>query len=520
MTGTDDMWDKSVFETLKQMKEAAQNGGGEARIQRQHGKGKLTARERLELLFDSETFHELSEMVESRTSDFGMDKKRVMGDGVVGGWGLVNGRLVFATSQDFTVCGGSGGEEYALKIARVLEKAIECRAPFINLSDSGGARIEEGICSLSGYSRLFYLNAIASGLIPQIAVILGPCAGGASYSPALCDFVFMVEKTSQMYLTGPSVIRAVTGEIISAEELGGSVVHMNLSGNAHFSYPDEKTCLEGVRKLLSYLPQNCNEMPPEKEAEGTDHSELIQEIVPQNSKKPFDVHGVIEAVLDEGSFFETHSLFAQNAVVGFGCLTGKTVGIVANQPSVKAGALDCDAADKMARFIRFCDCFKIPLISMVDVPAFLPGGAEEKKGIIRHGAKLLYAFSEATVPKVCLIMRKAYGGAYCAMNSKSLSADVVFAWPIAEIAVMGENGAVDIIFSKQIAESDDPTAEREKLVNDYKARFMNPYFAAQRGFVDEVIYPADTRKKLCAALEMLSDKQEMRPTKKHGNIPL
>lgn len=514
------MWDESAIRRLRRLKEQISAGGGEARIEKQHQKGKMTARERLDALFDHDTFHELLEMVECRTTDFGMDAKRVPGDGVVGGYGYVNGRLVFAISQDFTVCGGSGGEEYALKMGRVLEKAIEMRAPFVNINDSGGARIEEGISSLSAYSRLFYLNTVASGLIPQISVIMGPCAGGASYSPALCDFILMVDKTSQMYLTGPAVIKTVTGEDVTAEELGGTAVHMGVSGNAHFSFPDELKCLDGVKRLLSYLPQSCEDKPLPVQSSWNDNSDKIEEIVPEKSSKPYDVRRIIEAIVDTGSFLEVQRLFAQNVVVGLAHLNGETVGFVANQPIYKAGALDCDAADKASRFIRTCDCFNIPIVSLVDVPAFLPGVGEERRGIIRHGAKLLYAFSEASVPKVCLIMRKAYGGAYCAMNSKSMSADVVYAWPIAEIAVMGENGAVNIIFRKQIAAADDSEAERTRLVDEYREMFMNPYFAAKRGFVDEVIYPEETRKKLCAAFAMLKEKKTMRPVKKHGNIPL
>lgn len=514
------MWNEAVIRQLDQLKEQVNVGGGAARIEKQHQKGKLTARERLDILFDPETFHELQEMVECRTTDFGMDEKRVPGDGVVGGFGYIGGRLVFAISQDFTVCGGSGGEEYALKMCHVLEKAIEMRAPFININDSGGARIEEGISSLSAYSRLFYLNTVASGMIPQISVIMGPCAGGASYSPALCDFIFMVEKTSRMYLTGPAVIKTVTGEDVTEEELGGTSVHMGVSGNAHFAYPNEEDCLSGVKRLLTYLPQNCGEKPLSLKGTFEENSGSIAEIVPEKSSKPYDVRRVIETIADKDSFMEVQRLFAQNVVVGFARMEGETVGFVANQPVYKAGALDCDAADKASRFIRTCDCFNIPIVSLVDVPAFLPGVSEERRGIIRHGAKLLYAFSEASVPKVCLIMRKAYGGAYCAMNSKSMSADVVYAWPIAEVAVMGENGAVNVIFHKQIAAADDPDAERDRLVAEYRKMFMNPYFAAKRGFVDEVIYPEETREKLCASLAMLTGKKAARLDKKHGNMPL
>lgn len=515
------MWDQSVFDRLETMRIAAFIGGGERRIDRQHQKGKLTARERLNLLFDEGSFHEIGQLVESRTTDFGMTEKRVPGDGVVGGWGLINGRLVFATSQDFTVCGGSGGEEYALKICKVLEKAIESRAPFVNINDSGGARIEEGICSLSAYSRLFYLNTVASGLIPQIAVIMGPCAGGASYSPALCDYILMVENTSQMYLTGPAVIKTVTGEDVTAEELGGFRVHMSQSGNAHFSYLNEYDCINGVKKLLSYLPQSCEDQPPEVKAiRPANDCRDIMNIVPQKSNKPFDVKKVVDCIVDKGSFYEVQKSFADNMVVGFARIDGRSIGIVANQPSIKAGTLDCDASDKASRFIRTCDCYNIPIVSLVDVPAFMPGVNEEKRGIIRHGAKLLYSFSEATVPKVCLIMRKAFGGAFCAMNSKSMSADVVYAWPIAEIAVMGSSGAVSIIYSKQLKAADDPSTMRQGLTSEYEERFLNPYFAAKRGFVDEVIHPNNTRDNIASALNMLRNKKKEGIKKKHGNIPL
>lgn len=514
------MWKNEYFERLENTKTATFMGGGQARIDKQHARGKLTARERLEILFDEGSFHELNQMTECRTSDFGMDKKRVAGDGVVTGWGLVNGRQVFASSQDFTVCGGAGGEEYALKICKILEKAIEMRAPFVNLNDSGGARIEEGICSLSAYSRLFYLNTVASGLIPQIAVIMGPCAGGASYSPALCDFIFMVKNTSQMYITGPQVIKTVTREDVTAEALGGSDVHMRTSGVAHFSYPDERRCLEAVKRLLGYLPQNNHSPLPEMPGTPRDWGKYLPEVVSDNSRLSYDVRTAIIAMVDKGSFLEVHKDFARNIVVGFGRMDGQTVGFVANQPNYLGGSIDCDAGDKSARFIRFCDCYNIPLVSFVDVPAFLPGTDQEKKGIIRHGAKLLYAFSEATVSKVCVILRKAYGGAFCAMNSKNMSADVVYAWPIAQIAVMGTGGAVNIIFRKQIESAADPDMEREKLTAEYEEKFMNPYFAASRGFVDEVITPAETRTKIKAALDMLKSKKQERPWKKHGNMPL
>lgn len=489
---------------------------------KQHARGKLGARERLSLFFDGGVYYEMNQSVETRATDFGMEQKRVPGDGVVTAFGQVNGRLVFASSQDFTVCGGAGGEEYALKICKVLEKAIEMRAPFVNLNDSGGARIEEGICSLSAYSRLFYLNTVASGLIPQIAVIMGPCAGGASYSPALCDFIFMVEGTSQLYITGPQVIKTVTGEQVSAEALGGVGVHTQKSGVAHFAYPDERACLEGVKKLLAYLPQSTG--APLPKCENAEHKrdlcKGLQALVVENQRLAYDVRAVIGACADWHSFMEVHGDYAKNIVVGFGRVNGESVGFVANQPNHLGGALDVNAADKAARFIRFCDCFEIPIVSFVDVPAFLPGVEQEYNGVIRHGAKLLYAFAEASVPKVCVILRKAYGGAFCAMNSKELSADIVYAWPIAQIAVMGTEGAVSIVFKKQIEVAENPAAERARLIEEYEEKFMNPYYAASRGFVDEVIRPEDTREKIREALMMLKNKRQTRPAKKHGNIPL
>lgn len=514
------MWDKSIFEELEQMKASARMGGGLSSINRQHERGKLTARERLDLLFDPGTFHEICELVESRTTDFGLDKKRVLGDGVVGGYGTVNGRTVFAISQDFTVCGGSGGEEYALKIGKVLEKAIETRSPFVNLNDSGGARIEEGICSLSAYSRLFYLNTVASGVIPQIAAIMGPCAGGASYSPALCDFILMIDKTSQMYITGPQVIRSVTGQVVSGEELGGANIHMKKSGNIHLIYQGERECIDGIKKLLGYLPQNNEGQPRHILGTFEDRSGKLCSLVPQNQRMTYDVRPVISTLVDKDSFFEIQSGFAPNMVIGFSRIDGNSVGIVANQPNCLGGSLDVNAADKASRFIRFCDCFNIPLLSFVDVPAFMPGIDQEYNGIIRHGAKLLYSFAEATVPKVCLILRKAFGGAFCAMNSKSLGADIVYAWPIAQIAVMGDGGAVNIIFRKQISAAENPEEEENRLVEEYKQQFMNPYYAAKRGFVDEVIHPKDTRRKISSAFEILKTKKIERPWKKHGNIPL
>lgn len=514
------MWDSNVLSRYEAAMEKAALGGGEARIEKQHKRGKFTARERLTFLFDAGSFHEINALAESRITDFGMESRIVPGDGVITGFGRINGRWVCASSQDFTVCGGAGGETGTLKMCEILQKAIDMGVPYVNLNDSGGARIEEGICSLSAYSRLFRLNSAASGYIPQISVIMGPCAGGAAYSPALSDFIFMVEGKSQIYLTGPKVIKTVTGEEIDAETLGGARVHMMKSGVAHFSYPDERKCLDAVKRLLSYLPSNCREEPPRREGTPSNLCRGLYETVSDNQKKIYDAKLVIEAVCDKESFMELHSEFARNAVVGFGSVEEQTVGFVANQPTFMAGALDCDAADKIARFVRFCDCFNIPVVSFVDVPAFLPGSDQENKGVIRHGAKILYAFAEATVPKICVILRKAYGGAYCAMNSKDLGADIVYAWPTAQIAVMGAEGAVNIIFKKRIERADDSVSEQNKLVEQYESKFMNPYYAASRGFVDEVILPEQTRDKLVNALEALKTKRVERIYKKHGNIPL
>lgn len=515
------MWSNSVIEQYNEKKTATLLGGGQARIDKQHKKGKLTARERLALLFDEGTFHEINMLSESRITDFGMDRKIVPGDGVVTGIGKVNGRTVCAASQDFTVCGGAGGEIYALKMCDILEKAIALGVPYVNINDSGGARIEEGVCSLSAYSRLFRLNTKASGFIPQISVIMGPCAGGAAYSPALSDFIFMVTGTSQMYLTGPKVVQTVTGEIVDAESLGGADVHMSRSGVAHFAYSDENSCIAAVKQLLGYLPPNCEERPPRAEkSTPVDLCRGLYELVSENQRKCYDARAVIGAVCDRHSFLEVQKDFAKNIVVGFGTIDGETVGFVANQTQHMAGALDCDAADKSARFVRFCDCFNIPIVSFVDVTGFLPGTNQEYGGVIRHGAKLLYAFAEATVPKICVVLRKAYGGAYCAMNSKDLGADIVYAWPIAEIAVMGAEGAVNIIFRKEIDASPDPAATKADRVGEYEERFMNPYYAASRGFVDEVILPEQTREKIVSALENLRTKKVQGLNKKHGNIPL
>ena len=513
------IWSEDI-ERLERRRKRVLAAGGEDRIAKQHASGKLTARERMEALFDDETFVEINDMITSRAMDFGMDQKKRPGDGVITGYGYIHGRIAFAASQDFTIGGGSLGEAQAMKICRAMDKALEMKAPFISINDSGGARIEEGIDGLSGYADIFYRNTIASGVIPQISVILGPCAGGACYSPAITDFIFMTERNSQMYITGPAVVKSVTGEVISSTDLGGAAVHSSTSGVAHFVYPDDLSCLNGVRELLGYLPQNNEEHSMKIQGKVIDNSVSIKNIVPENSKKAYDVRKVIDTFVDEDSFFEVQPAFARNIVVGFARLEGETIGIVANQSRVMAGSLEINASDKGARFIRFCDCFNIPILTLVDVPAFLPGSQQEHGGIIRHGAKLLFAYSEATVPKVGLIMRKAYGGAYIAMNSKGTGADVVYAWPIAEIAVMGAAGAVSIIGKKAIETAEDPSAKKEELLDEYNHKFMNPYIAAEHGYVDEVIMPEETREKIAGAFRMLKTKKRALPMKKHGNIPL
>lgn len=515
----DQNWQNSI-DRLNQRRETVAQAGGMDRIAKQHASGKLTARERMDALFDDGTFVEINDMITSRATDFGMDKKKKPGDGVVTGYGYIHGRIAFASSQDFTVGGGSLGEAQAMKICHAMDKALEMKAPFISINDSGGARIEEGIDGLSGYADIFYRNTIASGVIPQISVILGPCAGGACYSPAITDYIFMTEKNSQMYITGPAVVKSVTGEVISAADLGGAAVHSSTSGVAHFVYPDDLSCLNGVRQLLGYLPQNNDEKPMTVKGSTRDNCVTLPDIVPVDSKRPYDVRNVINAFVDENSFFEVQADFARNIVVGFARIDGETIGIVANQSQFMAGSLEINASDKGARFIRFCDCFNIPLLTLVDVPAFLPGSQQEHGGIIRHGAKMLFAYSEATVPKVSLIMRKAYGGAYIAMNSKGTGADVVYAWPIAEIAVMGAAGAVSIIGKREIEKAENPTEKKEELLNAYNDKFMNPYIAAEHGYVDEVILPEETREKIANAFKMLKTKERALPRKKHGNIPL
>ncbi|WP_050615683.1 acyl-CoA carboxylase subunit beta [Bacillus testis] len=496
-------------------------GGGDSKIDKQHEKGKLTARERIDLLVDPGTFVELSPFIAHRCNDFGLDQVDGPGDGVVTGYGQVNGRDIYLFSQDFTVFGGALGEMHAKKIANVMDLAAKNGAPFIGLNDSGGARIQEGVVSLDGYGQIFYRNSIYSGVIPQISVILGPCAGGAVYSPAITDFVFMVEKTSQMFITGPKVIETVTGEKISAENLGGAKVHNSISGNAHFKAGSEEEVLQNVRTLLSYLPQNNREKAPIKEmADEDDYRPDLTDAVPIDSVRPYDVRGVIEQVVDADSFMEIQKDFARNIVIGLARIKGEVVGLVCNQPKFLAGGLDIDSSDKAARFIRFCDSFQIPIVTFEDVTGFFPGIKQEHGGIIRHGAKILFAYSEATVPKLTVILRKAYGGAYVALNSKSIGADIVYSWPNAEIAVMGPEGAANIIFAREIQNSDNPEETRQKKIQEYREKFANPYVAASQGMVDDVIDPRETRIKIVQALQMLRNKEESRPYRKHGNIPL
>ncbi|MDD5604194.1 MAG: carboxyl transferase domain-containing protein [Eubacteriales bacterium] len=508
---------------LDEMTAAARQGGGPASVEKQHGSGKLTARERLDSLFDKGSFIETDSFVETRSTDFGMDKKKFPGDGVVTGYGTVDGRAVYASAQDFTVIGGSLGEMHAAKICKVMDMAMKTGVPFISLNDSGGARIQEGIDALSGYGNIFYRNTLASGVIPQISVIMGPCAGGAVYSPAITDFTFMVSGTSFMCLTGPDVVKAVTGENVTAEQLGGAEVHNSKSGVAHFMYDRDEDCIISLKKLLSFLPDNNLSEPAHLDVTEEELNRICPEldtIVPDLANRPYDVRDVIRCVVDNNDFMEIQEHFARNIVIGLCRINGRTAGIIANQPNVMAGALDYNSSDKAARFIRFCDSFNIPLISFTDTSGFLPGTDQEYNGVIRHGAKLLYAFAEATVPKINIIMRKAYGGAYIAMNSRHLGADMVFAWPTAEIAVMGPEGAANIIFRKEIASSDDPVSERNKKIGEYRDKFSNPYVAAARGYVDDVIIPSSTRLRIASALEMLSGKREKRPARKHGNIPL
>jgi acetyl-CoA carboxylase carboxyltransferase component len=497
-------------------------GGGPKRVAAQHGKGKKTARERIEGLLDPGTFIELDAFVEHRSTELGMADAEVPGEGVVIGYGTIDGRIVYVFAQDFTVMGGSLGEMHAAKICKAMDMAVKVGCPCIGINDSGGARIQEGVDALSGYGEIFYRNTLASGVIPQISVIMGPCAGGAVYSPALTDFVFMTEGSSNMFITGPQVIKAVTGEDVSSEDLGGAKVHTEVSGVAHFRYPDEDSTIAGIRKLLSYLPQNNIEDAPVVDS-GDEPYRIDPElaaIMPDSPNKPYDVRDVIARVVDIGDYLETQSEYARNIVTCFARLGGRSVGIIANQPSVLAGVLDINASDKASRFIRFCDSFNIPLVTFTDTAGYLPGVGQEHGGVIRHGAKLLYAYSEATVPKLTVILRKAYGGAYIAMCSRHLGADQVFAWPTAEIAVMGPDGAANIIFKKEIEEAADQVAARKAKIEEYKTNFANPYKAAIRGYVDDVIDPAKTRARLCSALEMLSGKRQAGPSRKHGNIPV
>jgi propionyl-CoA carboxylase beta chain len=502
---------------------AAELGGGRERIEKQHAAGKLTARERMELLLDAGSFVEIDALVTHRCRDFGMDKVSIPGDGVVCGYGTVDGRLVYVFAQDFTVFGGSLSETNAAKICKVMDLAVENGAPIIGLNDSGGARIQEGVASLGGYADIFLRNTLASGVVPQISAILGPCAGGAVYSPAITDFIFMVEETSYMFVTGPDVIKTVTHEEVTKEELGGASTHAAKSGVCHFTRPNDAACLVAIRELLSYLPSNNLDEPPPG-AGGDDpgrESEALNTLVPEDPNKPYDVKQLITDVVDEGKFLEVHSLYARNIVVGFARIGGRSVGIVANQPAFLAGVLDIDASLKGARFVRFCDAFGIPLITFEDVPGFLPGTAQEYGGIIKHGAKLLYAYAEATVPKVTVITRKAYGGAYCVMASKHLRTDVNFAYPTAEIAVMGPEGAVNILYRRELEEVGAEAARvRAEKVAEYRAKFSNPYIAAERGFVDAIIEPRRTRPEIVRALRQLGAKRASVPPKKHGNIPL
>ncbi len=506
---------------LEEKRAASQIGGGEKRIEAQHKRGKLTARERLTLLLDEDSFQEIGALVTHRSNDFGLDKQRILGDGVVTGYGTIEGRLVYVFSQDFTVFGGSLSETHAQKICRVMDLAMENGAPVIGLNDSGGARIQEGVVSLGGYADIFYRNVMASGVIPQFSLIMGPCAGGAVYSPALTDFVSMVEGTSYMFVTGPNVVKTVTNEDVSSEDLGGASVHSTRSGVAHFAAANEAEAIQHLRRLLAYIPQNCEEKAPDAPyAAGSEIRKQLADIVPANPNQPYDMREVIQGVVDDSSFMEVHAGFAGNIIVGFARLAGKSLGVVANQPAVLAGVLDVHASQKGARFVRFCDAFNIPLLVFEDVPGFLPGTDQEWNAIITNGAKLLYAFSEATVPRITVITRKAYGGAYDVMNSKHIGADMNYAWPTAEIAVMGARGAAEIIFRGEIEASADKAAALKSKEDEYAEMFANPYRAAERGYVDEVILPEETRDRLIRAFRMLEGKVRNLPRKKHGNIPL
>ena len=511
----------SKTDILARKNAEAELGGGQKRIDAQHTKGKLTARERIALLVDEGSFEEIGKFVMHRTRDFGLDKEHYLGDGVVTGYGTVEGRMVYVFAQDFTVFGGALSETHAEKICKLMDLAMQNGAPIIGLNDSGGARIQEGVLSLAGYADIFYRNTRASGVIPQLSAIMGPCAGGAVYSPAITDFIFMVENTSYMFVTGPNVVKTVTHETVTAEELGGASTHSTKSGVTHFACENELACIQYLKRLLSYIPQNCEDEPPMLAYEPTEESRpALNNIIPENPNQPYDMREVIEELVDTDSFMEVHKNFAENIVVGFARIAGRSVGIVGNQPAVLAGVLDIHASKKAARFVRFCDCFNVPLLVLEDVPGFLPGTDQEWNGIITNGAKLLFAFCEATVPRVTVITRKAYGGAYDVMNSKHIGADLNYAWPSAEIAVMGASGAAEIIFKREIAEADDPQAKLQEKVQEYTEKFANPYRAAHRGYIDEVITPDQTRQKLIRAFQMLENKVASMPKKKHGNIPL
>ena len=516
------MSENPKIQRLRDLKAQSRLGGGAERIETQHKRGRLTARERIDLLLDRGSFREVDTFVEHRTSDFGLDEQKYLSDSVITGWGTIDGRLVYVFSQDFTVFGGSLGEVHAEKICKIMDMALKNGAPMIGLNDSGGARIQEGVVSLGGYADIFLRNTLCSGVIPQISAIMGPCAGGAVYSPALTDFIFMVRNSSYMFVTGPDVVKTVTHEEVSFEELGGASVHSETSGVCHVAADTEADTLYLIRKMISYLPQNNMEDPPFVQT-GDDPlrmDEILDTIIPDEPNKPYDIKDVIQAVVDSGTFFEVHAAYAANIVTGLARLGGHAIGIIANQPAVLAGVLDINASDKAGRFVRFCDSFNLPILTFVDVPGFLPGTGQEHGGIIRHGAKLLYAYCEATVPKLTVITRKAYGGAYDVMSSKHIRGDVNLAWPSAEIAVMGPDGAVNIIFRKELEKAKDPVKRKAELVADYREKFANPYIAAQRGYIDDVIEPRETRARLINALEMLTNKRDSNPAKKHGNIPL
>jgi len=516
------MTKEEQFKYLAELNQKSALGGGEERIKAQHNKGKLTARERIDLLLDEGSFTEIGRLVKHRSHDFGLEKQRILGDGVVTGYGYIEGRLVYIFSQDFTVFGGSLSEAFAEKICKIMDMAMKVGAPVIGLNDSGGARIQEGVVSLGGYAEIFLRNTLASGVIPQISAIMGPCAGGAVYSPAITDFIIMIKNTSYMFVTGPNVVKTVTHENVDSEALGGATTHASKSGVCHLIAENELDGLEKIKKLMSYIPSNNLEDPPKiKCSDPVDRvDEKLNDIVPQDPSQPYDIKDIIHVVVDDHEFFEIHENFAANIVVGFARLSGFSVGIIANQPAVLAGVLDIDASIKAARFIRFCDAFNIPLVTFVDVPGFLPGTAQEWGGIIKHGAKLLYAYCEATVAKITVITRKAYGGAYDVMSSKHIRGDVNLAWPSAEIAVMGPKGAAEIIFRKEIQKSDDPETLLAKKEKEYREKFANPYLASERGYIDEVIYPNETRLRLIQSLQLLENKVDENPSKKHGNIPL